>query len=132
MNASTGGNGPFSGIGITEARCVSQTVAAGPCSATGLDTRRHHDICGFQHDETHLVFRGVVQHQRQVIERDDRMELLGENLEQLRQARIADKRLGDFQQGVVTREVRRGERVRVCHNSKGQRLDTRTASLKSC
>ena len=86
MNSSPGAcSGPVSGIGMTIPFCVSQTVAAGPRSATGCDaiSGRHDDIARLQHDETQVVARCVVEDQRQVVERDNEMEVIGENLEEL-------------------------------------------------
>ena len=89
--------------------CVSQTVAAGPCSATGTDGERRHEVGRLQHDEPHFVGRFVVQQECQVVERDDRVQLIGQHLEQLGHGFVAGKRLRDAQQRVVAREVSRGE-----------------------
>ena len=83
--------------------CVSQTVAAGPRSATGCDAIAAGTTISrrLQHDEAHVVARFVVEDQRQVVERDDGMEVIGENLEELGHRLVARKRLRDAQQGVV-------------------------------
>ena len=74
--------------------CVSQTVAAGPWSATVL--RRRADVVAWlQDDQTHRLGRLLVQEQRQVVERNERMQLLGENVEQLGHRPVAGKGLRD-------------------------------------
>ena len=58
--------------------------------------RRHkwkRDVSRLQHDQTHLIGGFVVQHQREVIERDDRMQVIRKHLEQLGQGPMAGKGL---------------------------------------
>ncbi len=64
--------------------------------------RRHDDIGRLQHDQTHPGARFVVEDQRQIVERDDGMEVVGEHLEQLGQRLVASQRLRNAQQSVVT------------------------------
>ena len=49
--------------------------------------------------------RFVVQQERQVVEGDDRVQLIGQHLEQLGHGFVAGKRLRDGQQRVVAREL---------------------------
>ena len=83
--------------------CVSQTVAAGPRSATGCDAIAAGTTIspGSSTTRRRSVARFVVEDQRQVVERDDGMEVIGENLEELGHRLVAGKRLRDAQQGVV-------------------------------
>ena len=62
-----------------------------------------------------MVARSVVEDQRQVVERDDGMEVIGENLEELGHRLVARKCLRDAQQRVVAREMGRRERFSFCH-----------------
>ena len=57
-----------------------------------------------------------MQHQRQVVERDHRMQVICKHFEQLGQGPMAGKGLRDAQQRVVARKVSAGERGRVCHD----------------
>ena len=66
--------------------------------------RRHEwkrDVSRLQHDHTHLIGGFVVQHQREVIERDDRMQVIRKHFEQLGQGPMAGQGLRDAQQRVV-------------------------------
>jgi hypothetical protein len=48
---------------------------------------------------------GIVQHQRQVVEGDDHVQVVSENLEQFPHRAVGGKRLGDAKQRVVARQV---------------------------
>ena len=66
---------------------------------------RRDDIGRLEDNEAHFVGLVVVQDERQRVEGDDRMQVMGENLEQLGDGLVVRQGLRDRHQRVVTREV---------------------------
>jgi hypothetical protein len=67
----------------------------------GRGLERRHEIGRLEHDEPHVVRLFVVQQEREVVERDDRVQVIRQYPEQLGHGLVAGKRLRDAEQCVV-------------------------------
>ena len=76
----------------------------------GLRYERQGEIGWFQDDEAELGPVLVMEHEGQVVERDDRMEVLAEHPKQLADRSVSGECLRDAQQRVIAREMCRVER----------------------
>ena len=70
-----------------------------------LRLERQLEISGREDDEPQLILPLVVQQQGQVVERDQRMEVLAEDVNELGERPVSAKRLGQAQHRVVAREI---------------------------
>ena len=90
----------------------------GPVIGSRHRQGRRDDIARLEDNEPHFVRLVVVQDERQRVEGDDRMQVMGENLEQLCDGFVARQGLRDRYQRVVTREVSGVTRADVGHGWK--------------
>ena len=82
-----------------------------------LRLERNGEVGWFEDDQAELGAQPVVQQQAEVVERDDRVELVAEHVKQLADRPMRGERLRRPQQRVVAREMCRVERHLLRHGS---------------
>jgi hypothetical protein len=110
MNSSTGCNEPSSGIGTIADFWANQTCRSRSLCGDGHRHERQVDAGWLQDDQTHFVCLFFVQEQREIIERNQRMQMIGEDTNKLGHCVAAGKDLRNALKGVVARKMCRIER----------------------